>query len=28
VLALAVAAVVFLGLSALRFAKQFTLEWH
>ena len=27
-LALAVAAVFFLGLSALRFAKQFTLEWR
>ena len=28
VLALAVAAVVFLGFSAFRFAKQFTLEWR
>ena len=28
VLALAVAAVVFLGFSALRFAKQLTLEWR
>ncbi len=27
-LALAVAAVFFLGLSALRFARQLTLEWH
>ena len=27
-LALAVTAAVFLGLSALRFAKQFTLEWR
>ncbi len=28
VLAVAVAAAVFLGLSALRFARQLTLEWH